>query len=185
MFFSRKIPENWKEIDMDEFNTTALPHLQAGEMLRYNLGLYDSVFTSKYGVDADRVCAALAEKFNAFGILTGDTDFLIYQISSNINIFWTEYFDWSSLNGVIFQREKIARHFGLKLEQMPIFASLNGNDIVTQEDLRSFHLKICDRNYENCRENYNFSLMKKIVIFVLNLRIDWYVNCCKLRSFSC
>ena len=59
---------------MDEFNTTALPHLQAGEMLRYNLGLYDLVFTSKYGVDADRVCAALAEKYNAFGILTGILD---------------------------------------------------------------------------------------------------------------
>ena len=59
---------------------------------------------------------------------------------------------------------------------MPIFASLNGNDIVTPEDLRSFHLKICDLNYENCRENYNFSLMEKLADFIANLRIDWYVN---------
>ena len=166
------ILENWKEIDLDEFNTTALPHLQPGEMLRYNLGLYDSVFTSKYGVDADRVCAALAEKFNAFGILTQDTDFLIYQISPAINIFWSKYFDWSSLNGEIFSRETIARHFGLRMEQMPIFASLKGNDIVTQEDLRPFHLEICDRN-NNYGENYNFILMDKIADFIINLRIDW------------
>ena len=106
-------------------------------------------------------------------ILTGDTDFLIYQISPAINIFWTKYFDWSSLNGEIFRREKIARHFGLKMEQMPIFATLKGNDIVTQEDLKYFHLEICERNYFNCRENYNFILMDKIADFVFNLRIDW------------
>ena len=57
---------------------------------RFALDHYDSIITSKKDVDADKVCAKLADEFNAFGILTQDTDFLIFQYSPDVHLFWSK-----------------------------------------------------------------------------------------------
>ena len=56
-------------------------------------------------MDADKLCANLAEKYNAFGILTQDTDFLIFQISEDIHIFWSKYLNWDNLDTIGESRE--------------------------------------------------------------------------------
>ena len=59
-------------------------------MLKYELGYNDQVFTSTPGKDSDKTCAALVEKYNAFGILSSDSDFLIHQFSLEVHVFSVE-----------------------------------------------------------------------------------------------
>ena len=60
---------------------------QTLNLIKYELGYKDVVFTSSPNQDADKACAGFIEKYNAFGILTDDTDFLIHQFSPEAFVF--------------------------------------------------------------------------------------------------
>ena len=47
--------------------------ISKGFFSRYELGYEKHIFTSSPNHDADKACVALAEQYNAFGILTEDT----------------------------------------------------------------------------------------------------------------
>ena len=50
-------------------------------------------------------------------------------------------FDWKAdqLRASIFKRSKLASHFGIRAELIPLLASFAGNDYVSQDELADFH----------------------------------------------
>lgn len=85
--------------------------------------------------------AALAEKYNAFGILANDSDYLIYQVSLDVQIFSCQDLNINNLNTKSFDRKKLASHLGLTIEQLPLLATLVGNDLVLYNDPEASHFK--------------------------------------------
>ncbi|XP_022808282.1 protein asteroid homolog 1-like [Stylophora pistillata] len=88
--------------------------------------------------EADREIASLANAWNC-PVLSNDSDFFIFDIKAGyIPI---TFFNWNSscLTVRIFYRRKLAMHFQIRAELIPLFASLAGNDYVSCNLLSAFH----------------------------------------------
>lgn len=101
--------------------------------------------------DADKLVAQLASdpSLNVFGILSQDTDFLIYQYPRHVHYFSATHFDFEllfsngySLKTFEYSRIGLAEHLGLKVEHLPLLATLKGNDIIDKFELAQFHNKL-------------------------------------------
>ena len=112
---------------------------RAPKLLMYELGYEDSVLTSSPNQDADKACAGIIEKYNAFGVLTDDSDFLIHQFSSDVFVFSIKDLNLKTLDTKVYDKQKLADYLGLSLTQLPLFSTLKGNDIVSSKDLTKFH----------------------------------------------
>lgn len=82
-----------------------------------------------------------ASNRSCIGVLSNDTDFLIYRDIPCL-------FPFSGLEmgqevkGWRFRSPAIASHLGIPVEDLPVLASLVGNDIVSRETLREPHIKL-------------------------------------------
>ena len=47
-------------------------------------------------------------------------------------------------------RINFARWIGLRVEQLPLFATLKGNDLVLVEELTDFHNKLIGKHFAHC-----------------------------------
>ena len=112
---------------------------QTVNLIKYELGYKDVVFTSSPNQDADKASAGFIEKYKAFGILTDDTDFLIHQFSLEAFIFSIRHLNLENLDTKAYDRQKLANYLGLGITQLPLLATLKGNDIVSFKDLTEFH----------------------------------------------
>jgi hypothetical protein len=124
----------------------------------YELGYEDSVLTSTHNQDGDKACAGIIEKYNAFGILTDDSDFLIHQFSSDVFVFSIKDLNLKTLDTKVYDKQKLANYLGLSLTQLPLFATLKGNDIVSIIDLTKFHKSLGSKD--------GFELVAKIAAFI-------------------
>lgn len=106
------------------------------------MGYSDIVFFSSPTQDGDKACVAMAEKHNAFGILTQDSDFLIYQYKPDIHLFSIKHLDFETLNTLEYDRFALARHLGLRIDQLPMLATLKGNDHIHFTDMKGFHSRL-------------------------------------------
>ncbi len=101
---------------------------------------------------------------NTIGILSQDSDFLIYQYPKHVHYLSVKMFDFDALfndhqtlKTVAYDRSKLAEHLnnaakqigriqgqGFEVCHLPIFATLSGNDIVhyRSEELARFHDRI-------------------------------------------
>ena len=140
-----------------------LPCLMLSNLLRYEFGYKDSIFTSSPNQDADKACAALAETENAFGVLTEDTDFMALQFSVHTCVFSVKNLNMESLDTVLYDRSKLAANLGLELKQLPVFATLKGNDYISYEELRSFHYRLLGS--KSRRMDY-FDVIRSVASFV-------------------
>ena len=132
---------------------------------------YNNVYVSTMNVDADKCICALAEKFNAFGILTQDTDFLIFQISEDVHIFWSKYLNWETMETIIIDRVKLAEHFNIPTKLLPTLATFKGNDIIPKEMQKKLHSVIYGNEIVS-----NHELLKKIANFVSTENIENFEN---------
>ncbi|XP_055621333.1 uncharacterized protein LOC129765250 [Toxorhynchites rutilus septentrionalis] len=79
-----------------------------------------------YDEECDRQAVAYARKHNALAVITGDSDYLIYQgrwrvwSSSDLNLKTMRTYEWN--------KEVLIKALGLKWSQMPFFAVIAGND---------------------------------------------------------
>ena len=124
----------------------------------YELGYEDSVLTSSPNQDADKACAGIIEKYNAFGVLTDDSDFLIHQFSPDVSVFSIKDLNLKTLDTKVYDKQKLANYIGLNLTQLPLFATLKGNDIVSSIDLTKFHKSLGSKD--------GFELISKIAAFI-------------------
>ena len=158
---------------------------------RYELGCDKHIFTTLPNQDADKACVALAQRENAFGILTEDTgnllcqprfelvslsifaDFLIHQTSPDIIIFSVKSLNLETLETIAYDRRKLNAKLGLTMKQLPLFATLKGNDYLPVETLRSFHFRIA-RNGRNGKLD-NLQAVSSVALFVRQLgsKVDY------------
>jgi hypothetical protein len=101
---------------------------------------------------------------NTIGILTQDSDFLIYQYPKHVHYLSVKKFnftalfkDCQTLETFAYDRSKLAEHLNnaakriggiqeqvFEVGHLPIFATLSGNDLIHygSEELGEFHAKI-------------------------------------------
>ena len=87
-----------------------------------------------------QTCCAIAKKYNAFGILSDDTSFLCMQnMPENLHIYSTDLLNLETLETKRYDPRALARYFGIQLEDLPLLATLKGNDIIHRQGLKNFH----------------------------------------------
>lgn len=97
------------------------------------------VFTSIR--ECDEEIAEYARNGQCFAILGQDTDYIIYEGAQYyLSILKLNLLTMTTLN---YNRWGLARHLAIHPDQLPILASLIGNDIVPANDLKAFHIDIC------------------------------------------
>ena len=91
--------------------------------------------------EADNEIASLASAWNC-PVLSNDSDFFIFDIKGGY--IPLSSFNWKSnrLTANVFYREKLASHFRIRAELVPLFASLAGNDYVSSDVLEPFTLNL-------------------------------------------
>lgn len=90
--------------------------------------------------EADEEIAEYASAHNCFAILGQDTDYVIlegphYYLS-------IAHLDLDMLTTRNYNRNILARNLNLITTQLPLFATLCGNDIISYEDLEIFHRRL-------------------------------------------
>jgi hypothetical protein len=114
--------------------------LFASTLLRKKIAKkYGRCFVS-YTNDADLEMASYATKNDALAILTSDTDFLIYE--GNWRLWSTKDLNLENMTTMEFNRNALRTSLDLTFEQMKLFASLAGNDILRYEEVQHFHKKL-------------------------------------------
>ena len=88
--------------------------------------------------EADAEIASLAQSWNC-PVLGNDSDFFIFDIKAGY--IPLSFFDWKAgqLTANIFYRSKLASHFRIRAELIPLLASLAGNDYVSSDALAAFN----------------------------------------------
>ena len=91
--------------------------------------------------EADTEIASLAFAWNC-PVLSSDSDFFIFDIKAGY--IPLTFFNWSSnrLTASIFYRKKLASHFRIRAELIPLLASLAGNDYVSSDVLAAFSIAV-------------------------------------------
>lgn len=87
--------------------------------------------------ECDQEIVAFANKSNALAILSDDSDFLIYD--GPWRLWCTTNLVIENLTTIEYDRARLMNCLGLQASQMPLLATLAGNDIVDPESLRRFH----------------------------------------------
>ncbi len=91
--------------------------------------------------EADTEIASLASAWNC-PVLSSDSDFFIFDIKAGY--IPLAFLNWNSdrLTASIFYRKKLASHFRIRAELIPLLASLAGNDYVSSDVLAAFNLAL-------------------------------------------
>ena len=91
--------------------------------------------------EADAEIASLAQSWNC-PVLGDDSDYFIFDIKAGY--IPLSFFDWKAgqLKASIFYRSKLASHFRIRAELIPLLASLAGNDYVSPDALADFNLAL-------------------------------------------
>ncbi|XP_062554493.1 uncharacterized protein LOC134219690 [Armigeres subalbatus] len=87
--------------------------------------------------ECDQEMAAYAKKMKAMAIISNDTDFMIYEG------FWRYWsakdINFDTLDTKAYNRVALVKNLGLSFQQMRLFATLGGNDIIKYDEVRQFH----------------------------------------------
>lgn len=97
----------------------------------------------------------MAQSWNC-PVLGNDSDFFIFDVKAGY--IPLSFFDWNAgqLTASIFYRNKLASHFRIRAELIPLLASLAGNDYVSPDALAAFNralTRIQTTNYFSRRES--------------------------------
>ncbi|RZF37913.1 hypothetical protein LSTR_LSTR005413 [Laodelphax striatellus] len=95
----------------------------------------------------DEEIALFARKNNCFGILAQDTDFIIYGGAKYY--FSMKKLNLNTMETIIYDREKLAEKLGIKVDLLPLFSSLSGNDIMPRHLLHDFQYRLGKKNHYN------------------------------------
>ena len=142
--------ETWIERQNDKYDKTIdiLRDIERGVQINYIASEYSRSFpraskshqiatsakkfgefrSSSAGEDVDLVMARYAIENNGLAILTNDTDFLIFDGDWH---YWS--IKWLNIDKMTtreFIREVFKRHVSLSYEQLKLFATIGGNDIL-------------------------------------------------------
>ena len=89
--------------------------------------------------EADNEIAGLANKWRC-PIMAGDSDFYIFNVDAGYIPFW--YLNWEQQSVQIYTLSRFCSKFNISKDQMPLFATLAGNDYVISSSLHEFFDRI-------------------------------------------
>ncbi|XP_053695997.1 uncharacterized protein LOC128743444 [Sabethes cyaneus] len=92
--------------------------------------------------DCDQDVATYATLQRAMAVITNDTDFLIFNATWRIWV--ASGLDMDEFTTFQFNRTNLIQYLELNRNQMPLLASLAGNDIIDYQELKLFHSRIGD-----------------------------------------
>ncbi|KAK3920260.1 Constitutive coactivator of peroxisome proliferator-activated receptor gamma [Frankliniella fusca] len=119
------------------------------------VGMYDTMCTVAKDLckevhyslhECDEDIANYAGKNKCFAILSDDTDFLIHQKGAKY-LLSPKHLKLDRMTTKCLDQMELARHLGLQIKDLPMFASLMGNDVISVLDLRDFHNKLTGGYY--------------------------------------
>lgn len=111
--------------------------------------------------ECDEEIAEYARNKQCFAILGQDTDYIIYEGGQYyLSIKDLNLEKMTTLN---YNRWALARHLHINPVQLPVLATLVGNDVVSPDDLKEFHIDICHRPGMK-RYNHNSRIRFDILI---------------------
>ncbi|PSN48956.1 hypothetical protein C0J52_11365 [Blattella germanica] len=121
--------------------------------------------------ECDEEIAEYARNKQCFAILGQDTDYVIYEGAQYY--FSVKDLNLQAMTTINYNRWALARHLHIHPSQLPVFASLIGNDVVSPDDLKAFHVDICHhpsgkRYNHNSRIRYDI-LMSNVASFIRTL----------------
>lgn len=97
--------------------------------------------------DTDDEIIRHVQKHDSFAIWSHDTDFVITNV--RCLMFHSGSFDQKTLKMTCYNRQRFAEKLGIKPEELPLYAILNGNDIISQDIVRvSYYCKFCNHYVE-------------------------------------
>ena len=118
---------------------------------------------------------------NGFGILSQDSDFLIFQFKREVLYLSMKHFDFDGLfaSGIlrtkVYDQERLRRELGIRKQDLPILAAMKGNDVVDRKDLVDFQRRVTNRGQHPIfwsiakfirNEERRFKSLKKLAEFV-------------------
>ncbi|XP_066994218.2 uncharacterized protein [Anabrus simplex] len=144
--------------------------------------------------DCDKELADYANRESCFAILSQDTDFLCLKNATYI--LSIKHFNLDEMSTLLYDRCAILAYYSFTLQQMRLFASLLGNDVIPRSKLEKFHKKLCGniytleekcnavasfvkRVFENCRDEVGVIVLA--VVEYLDT-LDLNITASELRS---
>ena len=115
--------------------------------------------------ECDGEIAQYAENNKCLAILAQDSDFVVYQGGAKFYLS-LEKLDVNRMTTLAYDRYALARHLHLHISQLPVLASLMGNDFISADDLRSFHSCLTGRRHHH---SYVAVLVQAIAYYVRSL----------------
>uniref|UniRef100_A0A8C4QX30 Family with sequence similarity 120B n=1 Tax=Eptatretus burgeri TaxID=7764 RepID=A0A8C4QX30_EPTBU len=97
--------------------------------------------------ECDKEVARYAKDMDCIGILSADSDFLIYD---TVPLLSAHKLNMDDMSTVMYSREALCRQLGLAVSDLPVLACLVGNDHVSFDELQVFRTR-CVGNYRGCR----------------------------------
>ena len=100
-------------------------------------------------------------KYNAFGILSDDSDFLVHQFQPDVTVLSIKHLNLETLDTKAYDRQKLADHLGLEIKDLPLLATLKGNDFMHRMNFTHFHRVLLDSHFVN-----NIDVFPKLAVFI-------------------
>ncbi|XP_055642233.1 uncharacterized protein LOC129779021 [Toxorhynchites rutilus septentrionalis] len=98
------------------------------------------IFITSIAKECDQELASYASRVQALALLSNDTDFMIYK---GFWRYWSsKSINFETLSTMEYNRLALVRHLGLKFNQMPLFATLAGNDVIQYDEVHHFHRRL-------------------------------------------
>lgn len=122
--------------------------------------------------ECDQELAAYATANQALAVISNDTDFLIFE--GNWRLWSSKDIDFQKFSTYEYNRTALVQSLQLNYKQMALFATLGGNDIVQYEEVRAFHIHLCQNN----KKFYNLANYVRNLPPMRNNQ-EWVENCTK------
>ncbi|XP_072030897.1 constitutive coactivator of peroxisome proliferator-activated receptor gamma-like [Amphiura filiformis] len=91
---------------------------------------------SRSSIEADKEIFQYYKQHQCFGVLSHDSDFLIYDVD---NYFASETLDFKTLHVKMYNKQVLCRHLGISRQLLPLLACILGNDTISPNSLTRFH----------------------------------------------
>ncbi|CAH0388496.1 unnamed protein product [Bemisia tabaci] len=106
--------------------------------------------------ETDTEIAHYARERKCLAIFGQDSDYLIYE--GGTYYLSAQHFNLRTMRTFNYDRRGFAEYLGLETSQLPLFATLAGNDLVSFSDLKPFHRFLC-RKYTGGGYDVNFKTL--------------------------
>lgn len=93
--------------------------------------------------ECDEEVAEFSRENKGVILLAQDSDYMIYDgIDCYVSM---KSIDLDTLECKIYDRQRLAEHLKLETADLPLLATLSGNEIISEFSLRKFHARLCKR----------------------------------------